>query len=381
MKDPDMHSLSIGIIGATGYIATPYREEIRDTQSATITALCARRQDRLQKAAKEDSCSFVSENWEDVVHHPEVNLVLILTPDNLHYKPALATIEAGKDLFCEKPIGANSQEAFEMWQRVRESKCAHYVPFWTRYVPVFIRARQIVQEGTLGDIRSVVYRWHNPRPAAIPFTWRDDARLSSAGSIADVGSHAYDTVRWLINCEATRVLAHADTITPPKPDRGEIDLSEALEWGQQHTISESTEQRKATAFDYATLAWEFASGAVGTLVLSHAPVLRKGFSPELEIHGTQGSLAIDRIGSSVSLLIEGEDQIQTETIDDSGFGNRFMKHVFPSLQQQHEGQRGEHPGIDDGWRVQLFTDAAATSARRGNWVSIAELDPEDTSTR
>ena len=75
----------------------------------------------------------------------------------------------------------------------------HFVPFWTRYVPVCVKARELVRQGVLGQVRAVVYRWHNARPLEMPITWRDDATLSYAGSVADVGSHAYDTLRWMLD--------------------------------------------------------------------------------------------------------------------------------------------------------------------------------------
>ena len=106
----------------------------------------------------------------------------------------------------------NANEAYEMWAAYRDAGLLHYVPFWTRFCDPFVRAREVLDSGALGEIHGVVYRWHNPRPMDMPLTWRDDDSLSAAGSIADVGSHAYDTLRWLLGREATRVQAHADTI-------------------------------------------------------------------------------------------------------------------------------------------------------------------------
>ena len=80
--------------------------------------------------------------------------------------------------------------------------------FGSRGVPVFPRVRQLLAEGLIGEVRGIVYRWHNPRLTSIPFTWRDDAEQSAAGSVADGGSHAYDTMRWLTGLEARRVFAH-----------------------------------------------------------------------------------------------------------------------------------------------------------------------------
>ena len=368
----------IGIIGATGFIGTPYRKEIRDApDDARIVALCARRRDRLEAAGKEDHAELITHDWREVVDHPAVNLVLVLTPDALHYEPVMACAELGKHVFCEKPVGKNVQQASEMWKAVQSNGLLHYVPFWTRYVPVFQRARQLVAAGRLGSIRGVVYRWHNPRPVAMPFTWRDDAQQSAAGSIADVGSHAYDTLRFILGIEAKRVLTHAETVMPPKPDLGTVDLTEAIAWGTAHAATDSERRRKGTAPDYAQMSVEFSGGIVGYIVLSHASYFRKGFAPELELHGTDGSLSVDRITGELKFADSPEPARTLETVTDDGQCNRFARHVFPALRERVAGRGSEHPGLDDGWRVQIFTDAAVASAQRGTWVETSEVSTKN----
>ncbi|MEE3219087.1 MAG: Gfo/Idh/MocA family oxidoreductase [Planctomycetota bacterium] len=371
-----MH-FKVGVIGATGFIGVPYRAEVREAAAdAEIVAVCARRRGLLEAAAREDGAAVATDEWRDVVTHPDVNLVIVATPDALHHEAVLECAANGKHLLCEKPIGLNVQEAADIWAAYRDTALAHFVPFWTRYVPAFVRGREIVRAGTLGEIRSVVYRWHNPRPDAMPFTWRDDATLSSAGSIADVGSHAYDTMRWMLGEDAVKVLAHADVITPAKPDLGDVNLDEALRWGGDHAIDDSDATRKATASDYAAIAFEMAGGAVGSLILSHAPFLRKGLAPELELHGRDASLAVDRLRSRVT-IVRGDGEPSVERVEDPGFGNRFARHVFPALTAMIEEGSTEHPNLHDGWRVQCFTDAAAISAERGSWVSLAEFASDD----
>lgn len=378
-----MFRFQVGVLGATGFIGSPYRAEIREApDDATIVALCARGHEKLQAAAREDRATLVTDDWRRVVEHPDVNLVVIATPDALHYEAVMACAAAGKHVVCEKPVSMDSRQAAAMWSAYRRAGLGHFVPYWTRYVSVFIRAREVIKAGDLGEIRAAVYRWHNPRPLAMPFTWRDDAALSAAGSVADVGSHAYDTLRWLIDQEAECVLAHADVITPAKPDLGTQNLEEALRWGQEHAVGHSSipgdmPLRRGTAFDYASVAFKLPNGAVGSLILSHAPYLRKGLAPEVELHGTKASLAIDRIGSKLTIVRQGENPAILDTIPDPGFGNRFKKHVFPALRKQISGEVTQHPDLHDGWRVQLFTEAAARSAREGGWISIADLAADD----
>ena len=64
-----------------------------------------------------------------------------------------------------------------------------------------------------------------------------------------------------------------------------------------------------------------------------------------------------------------------ESFVDEGFGNRFEKHVFPAIRAQLVNQNCPHPGLHDGYRVQLFTDAAALSGQKGQWINLADLDP------
>src|SRR5262245_44850933 len=111
----------VGVLGATGFIGTPYRAEIRQSpEDAAIVALCARRRDLLEAAAAEDGAAVATDDWRQVVEHPGVNLVVVATPDALHHEAALACAAAGKHIVCEKPIGMNAREASDIWEAFRD---------------------------------------------------------------------------------------------------------------------------------------------------------------------------------------------------------------------------------------------------------------------
>lgn len=369
MADP---TFRVGVLGATGFIGAPYRAEIRECEEAQVVALCARREDLLAQAAEEDGAELATTDWRQVVEHPGVNLVIVATPDALHHEAVLACAARGKHLLCEKPVGMNAGEAGEMWKLYRDASpaLAHFVPFWTRMVRVFGIAREIVAAGELGEIVSTVFRWQNPRPATMPLTWRDDPQLSSAGTIADVGSHAYDAVRWIIGAEAREVLSHGETLTPSKADLGAINLGEALNWSQDER-EDAGGARQGGTVDYASLSCRYDNGAVGTYLLSHATFLRKHLAPELELHGTKASLSVDRWSGEVVLVTPDQEKRVVENAPDEGFGNRFAKWVFPALAPVVRGETGggEHPGLEDGWIAQKFTDAASRSVEAGCWIA------------
>ena len=369
MPDPIFR---VGVLGATGFIGSPYRAEIRECEEAQVVAICARREDLLAQAAEEDGAELTTTDWRRVVEHPGVNFVIVATPDALHHEAVLACAAGGKHLLCEKPVGMNAMEAGEMWKLYRDASpaLAHFVPFWTRMVRVFEIAREIVTAGELGGIVSTVFRWQNPRPAAMPLTWRDNPDLSSAGTIADVGSHAYDAVRWIIGAEAIEVLAHGETLTPSKADLGAINLGEALDWVHDEG-KESGSARQGGTVDYASLSCRYDNGGVGTYLLSHATFLRKHLAPELELHGTKASLSVDRWSGDVVLVTPDQEKRLVESAPDKGFGNRFSKWVFPALAPIVCGEpvEGEHPNLEDGWIAQKFTDAASQSVEAGRWIS------------
>jgi predicted dehydrogenase len=370
----ELPTIGVGVLGATGYIGTPYRAEMRECEGVRMVALCARRRDLLEAAAREDQAELATDNWREVVEHPGVNYVVVGTPDALHHEAVMAAANAGKHLFCEKPVGMNATESKEMLNAYRErGTLAHFVPFWTRWSPVFVKTKELVNSGVLGEIKAVIYRWHNPRPADMALTWRDDPKLSSAGTIADVGSHAYDTVRWILGRDAVRVLAHADTLTPAKLDAGEINLTEALELGEKGNTGRVS--RKGGTVDYANISWEFEGGAVGALILSHASYFRRGLVPELELHGTEASIAVDRFHGKIVMSHPDNTVEVVETLPSGGFdiGNRFKQWAIPALREVMSGKAQEDldvPNLFDGWRVQLFTDAALESSRQGSWVEI-----------
>ena len=143
---------NVGVIGATGYIGTPYRAEIRESRDANIVALCARRRELLERAGDEDGATLLTSDWREVVQHPEVNFVIVASPDALHHEAVMACAEAGKHLLCEKPVGTNADQAYEMWSAYRDAGLLHYVPFWTRFSEPFVKGKEVLDSGQLGDI-------------------------------------------------------------------------------------------------------------------------------------------------------------------------------------------------------------------------------------
>ena len=361
-------TVGVGIIGATGYIGSAYRRELRDCSNARIVAIAARREGLLEEAKLLDDAQLATNDWQAVIEHRSVDLVIVATPDAFHREAVLHCAKNGKHIFCEKPLGINLAEAQEIALAYEKSGLFEFVPFWTRYAPPLVKAKQIVQSGRLGEIRAMVYRWHNPRPANVPMTWRDNALISGGGSLADVGSHAYDTIRWLTGYDAKSVLVHSEISTSQRMSLGEINLSEAL----STESPAGNKYSKVTAPDYGNIAVRFNNETCGAVMVSHATFLRKGLCPELELHGSAASLAVNRVSGEISIAEGQQKLVQLDCIPDAPC-NRFETHVLPALcSHNSSGQQSMHPNLNDGVQVQRFIDSSLESAESGRWVELAQ---------
>ena len=101
-----------------------------------MVALCARRRELLDAAALEDDAELATTDWRAVIEHKGVDYIVVATPDALHHDAVMAAAQAGKHVFCEKPVGRNAKEAREMLDAYRTAgDLAHFVPFWTRWSP------------------------------------------------------------------------------------------------------------------------------------------------------------------------------------------------------------------------------------------------------
>ena len=94
----------------------------------------------------------------------------------------------------------------------------------------------------------------------------------------------------------------------------------------------------------------------------------------MELHGSDASLSLDRASGALRIHRPDIEPELVATLPDTGLGNRFSKYVFPALRERIVGKSSDHPGLDDGYRVQLFTDSAVLSAKRGAWVELSEIE-------
>lgn len=201
-------------------------------------------------------------DWRDVVADPDVQLFDNSGPNDLHGEPTIAAAEAGKHVFCEKPLGRTADESYEIWQRTAAAGVQHMTAFNYRFVPAVRLARQMLEAGDLGDVLHFRGRYLQEWGTTTADAWRFHKDAAGSGALGDLGAHVIDLARYLVG-EITTVSASTATFMEGR----EVD----------------------DAFEAVV---EFDGRALGTIEATRFAAGRKN-ALSWEINGTKGSLAFD----------------------------------------------------------------------------------------
>jgi predicted dehydrogenase len=181
-----------------------------------LKAACARNVEKLKAFAEQWGYESLETDWRKLIERPDIDLVDICVPNNLHAEIAIAAAEAGKMVLCEKPLAMNAAEGQRMVEAVEKAGVANMVWYNYRRVPAVTLAKRLIEEGRLGRIfhyrAQFLQDWTiNPEvPQGGTALWRLDVQAAGSGVTGDLLAHCIDTALWL-NGPITRVSAMTET--------------------------------------------------------------------------------------------------------------------------------------------------------------------------
>jgi predicted dehydrogenase len=222
-----------------------------------------------------------SADWREVVARKDVDVVDISTPGYTHRDIAVAAAEAGKHVFCEKPLTFTVKEAKEMLAAVRKAGVKHMVNFNYRKCPAVALAKGMIDSGAIGQIRHARFTYLQDWlvDPNFPMNWRLRAEAAGSGSHGDLGAHSIDLARHLVG-EIGEVVGLKKTFIEERP-------AEGTSHGISATAGEGTE--KVTVDDASLFLAKFTGGALGTFEATRLAPGRKNYN-RFEINGSKGSL-------------------------------------------------------------------------------------------
>jgi predicted dehydrogenase len=173
-----------GILGA-GNIARKFASDLSFVDNAQLVAVGSRSQENARTFANEFPVAHIHHSYEGLAKNQEVDVIYVATPHSHHYENTLLCMEHNKSVLCEKAFAVNHRQAKEMVDTARRRKIFLMEAMWTKFLPHYIKMKEIVDSGTLGDISSVLinfgFRPRVPTPARMY-----DPKLAG-GTILDIG--------------------------------------------------------------------------------------------------------------------------------------------------------------------------------------------------
>jgi predicted dehydrogenase len=223
-------SLRWGILG-TGWIASQFTQDLLAT-GMTVAAVGSRSQDSADAFATRFGIATAHPTYEALVADPDVDAIYISTPHPFHYDNAKLVLSAGKHALVEKAFTLNAAEAREVVELAADRHLVVLEAMWTRWLPHMVRVREIIAEGTLGDVRTVIAD-HNQRLPSDPKHRISNPDLGG-GALLDLGIYPV-SFAWDILGKPTSVAAISSPVASTGVDRQTAILL-GYEGGQQAVL-------------------------------------------------------------------------------------------------------------------------------------------------
>ncbi|MBI1255901.1 MAG: gfo/Idh/MocA family oxidoreductase [Chloroflexi bacterium] len=341
-----------------------------------LVAVAGRNAEATAEAAKRYGYEKYYTDWHDLINDPDVQVFDNGGPNDVHAEPCIAAAEAGKHIFCEKPLGRTAEEAKIMLDAVAKAGVQNMVAHNYRFVPAIVLARNLITSGKLGKIYHfrAVYLQEWIMDPNFGKVWRLDKSIAGSGTLGDLGSHIIDLARYLVG-EPTKTMAMTKTFIKERPlldgsgGRGEVDVDDAF-----------------------TALIEFENGAMGTLEASRFAAGRKNYEV-LEINGEHGSIRfnMERMNELEVYWADEEPRdtrgFHTVSVTESfhpyyenwwpqghiiGWGETFVHEFHHFFNAIINGDPVNPLGatFEDGYRTAVVSDAILKSAETGRQVDI-----------
>lgn len=348
-----------------------------------MKTLCGRTEAPLKAAAENFGWESYETDWRRLLDDPSIDIIDIATTGNVHCEIAVAAAEAGKIVFCEKPIANNLADAKKMLDAVRKAGVGHAVFHNYRKAPAIAFAKQMIAAGELGTIFHVraVYLQDWIADPNFPLVWRLQKETAGSGSLGDICSHIVDMGRFLVG-EIAEITGMMHTFVKQRPLVGAVD--------DRMGASASSEMGEVTVDDASIFMARFANGALGTFEASRFAVGRKNHC-RIEINGSKGSVVfnLERMneleyynaeapaGKHGFTLIQTTDGMHPYTGrywpvgHIIGYEHTFTNLIADALVAIDKGEMPT-PNFEDGYRNQVILDAVERSAESKSWISALD---------
>jgi predicted dehydrogenase len=326
-------------------------------------------------------------DWRRLVESDEIDIVDISTPNDTHREIAVAALDAGKHVICEKPLAHNVADAKAMYEAAQRNSGVNMVAFNYRRTPAVALARKFIEEGAIGGIRNFrgTYLQDWSADPNSPLSWRFQKDVAGSGALGDIGTHVVDMARYLVG-EIEGVSSVLKTYIAERP----IQSGAADQLAAAEKITDAP-MAPVDVDDEVMILLRFNDGAVGSIEATRNAYGRNNFLT-FEIHGEIGSIVFNYERRDELQVFFAEDQgdrrgfrtIYTGPAHPYGdglwpipglgigYGETKIVEALDLMKAVVEGTPAS-PDFGDGYQISKIAAAVQQSAESGAWVDIAPL--------
>jgi predicted dehydrogenase len=341
--------MNIAMLGS-GFIGRFYADSLQGYRSKDkIVSIYSRREESAKKFAQDYKVPFSTTNMEEAINRPEVEVVCISLPNNIHEEAVMLCVKYKKAVITTKPLGRNAAEAKRMLEAVEKAGIFNGYLEDLVYTPKFIKAHESVKNGALGRILWAKSRETHPGPHS---DWFWDIEQAGGGCILDLGCHCVEITRSYIgkDIRPVEVMCWADTQVKP------ID-----------------------AEDHAIGLVKYENGAIGQFEVSWT--FRGGLDLRDEVMGSEGTIWTNnflRTGFEMFTTGKGADYVAEKAESNTGWlfpvGDELNElgynHMFMDMFNSMEQGVAPKETFYDGYVVNAVLDAAYKSAKTKQWEPV-----------
>ncbi len=337
----------------SGFIGRFYADSIQGLRAKDrIVSIYSRREETAKKFADDYGCAHWTTTMEESIAHPDVDMVCISLPNNLHEEAVMLCCKHKKAVVTTKPLGRNAAEAKRMLEAVESAGIFHGYLEDLVYTPKSLKAIESVRNGAIGRVLWAKSRETHPGPHS---DWFWDLEQAGGGCILDLGCHCVELNRSYIGKDILPV--------------------EVMCWAD-------TQVKPIEAEDHAIALVKYENGAIGQFEVSWT--FRGGLDLRDEVMGTEGTIWINsflRTGFEMFSTGKGGDYIAEKAESNSGWlfpvGDELNElgynHMFNDMFRAFENGTQPRETFYDGYVVNAVLDAAYRSAKSKLWEPV-QLD-------
>jgi predicted dehydrogenase len=372
------------VIGV-GFIGELHADALRRA-GVHVAGVLGSRPERAREKAARMGVERVYNDLPELLADPDVQVVHVTSPNHVHAEQALAAIESGRHVVCEKPLALDAADGLRMLRAAEAAGVVHAVCFNIRFYPVLHEAAARVRAGAVGAPRLVSGHYlQDWLLRDTDWNWRlDPAQAGSLRAVADIGSHWLDLARFVTGLEVTEVLADLHTFVRRRlRPTGPVETFAATREGEREVVEMSSD-------DAAGLLLRYGEAARGVLTISQVSAGRKN-TLGIEVDGTDAALAWsseaaeqlwlghrdrpnERLWRDPALL--GPDARRVAHYPGGhaeGFAETFLglfERVYADVAAGGPSADPAYPTFADGLEGLFVEEAIRRSAAEGRWVSV-----------